>query len=157
MRAVPKNKSRGRIAKVLSAGLAASVLLFGAAAQDNPAKPAPPADDTQFRFAHGGNVAQVPMEIQGNQLLLPIGVNQSKPAMFLLATCALHSSIDPSPWLPAEGSPQAQITFKNTLLSMPDLDLGIPQIESQSLDKVSSIVGRQVRGIIGADILSKFV
>src|SRR5271170_565075 len=110
MRAVPKNKSRGRIAKFLSAGLAAALLLVGAAAQENPAKPAPPANDIQFRFAYGGNVAQVPMEIRGNQLLLPVRVNQSKPAMFLLATCELHSSIDPAPWLPADAGPKSQIT-----------------------------------------------
>jgi hypothetical protein len=157
MRAGPKNTSRWPIAKLVSAAFAVAVLLIGAAAQEKPAKPAPPVNDIQFRFAFGGNVAQVPMEIRGNQLLLPVRVNQSKPAMFLLATCELHSSIDPAPWLPADAGPQSQITFKNTLLSMPDLDVGIPKIEPQSLDKVSSIVGRQVRGIIGADILSKFV
>ena len=157
MRAGQKNRLRGRVAKCAAAGLAAALLLVGVAAQDNPPKPAPASNDIQFRFAYGGNVAQVPMEIRGSQLLLPVRVNQSKPAMFLLATCDPHSSIDPAPWLPADAGPKSQITFKNTLLSMPDLDVGVPQIEPQSLDKVSSIVGRQVRGIIGADILSKFV
>ncbi|MGB8849383.1 MAG: PDZ domain-containing protein [Candidatus Acidiferrales bacterium] len=157
MRAGPKQKARARIMKWAAAGFAAALLLIGTAAQENPAKPAPAADQVAYRFAHGGNVAQVPMEIQGNRLLLPVAVNQSKPVLFLLASCTLHSSIDPAPWLPADVSPKSQITFKNTLLSMPDLDLGISQIEPQALDKESSIVGRQIRGIIGADILSQFV
>ena len=91
MRAGPKQKARARIMKWAAAGFAAALLLIGTAAQENPAKPAPAADQVAYRFAHGGNVAQVPMEIQGNRLLLPVAVNQSKPVLFLLASCTLHS------------------------------------------------------------------
>ena len=59
MRAGPKNTSRWPIAKLVSAAFAVAVLLIGAAAQEKPAKPAPPVNDIQFRFAFGGNVAIV--------------------------------------------------------------------------------------------------
>jgi len=157
MAAGPKQTLIVRIATSGAALLAGAMLIAIAAAQDNSPKPAPPADDMEFRFAHNGNVAQVPMEIVGHRLLLPIRVNESKPAFFLIENCTLHSSIDPAPFLPADAAPNTKVTFKNTLLSMPDFDLGIEHIEPQPLEKESSLVGQQVRGVLAADILSKFV
>jgi hypothetical protein len=157
MNAAPRNISHGRIAMWAAAGIAVAALWLGASAQQNPPKPAPPTDQFGFRFAYSGDVAQVPMQVLGNWLLVPVSVNQSKPAMFQLATAETNSSIDPSPWLPADSGPQTQITFKNTLLSMPDLDLGVPQIEPRQLAGVSSMLGSPIRGVLASDILSKFV
>src|SRR5208282_1125323 len=65
--------------------------------------------------------------------------------------------LDPAPWLPAEASPQTQVTFANTLLSLPDLDLKVPHIEPTDLADRSSLIGRSIRGVMGDDILSLFV
>jgi len=157
MKAALPVRLRDGLARWFAAGLLVAALWLNASAQQNPAKPVPPADDVEFRFAHGGNVAQAPMEVLWNWLVVPVSVNQAKPAMFEVATCELHSSIDPAPWLAANATPQAKVTFKNTLLSMPDLDLGIAHIDPKPLADASSMLGQPIAGVLSADILSKFV
>ena len=157
MNAIPKMTVRGRIAKWSAAGVAGAAILLGAAAQEKPKAPAPSADDIVYQFGYAGNVAQAPMEVLENWLFIPVSVNNAKPGMFELATCETRSAIDPTPWMPADANPQAPVTFKNTLLTMPDLDLRVPHIDPKTLAGISSVVGRPIEGVLSNDVLSKFV
>lgn len=157
MKEVSRTIGGTRAAKWAAAGLAAAALWFGAAAQGNPQKQTSAGDDIELRFAHAGNVAQAPMEVLENWLFVPVRVNESKPVMFELATCEPRTIIDPAPWLPADANPQAPVDFKNTLLTLPDLDLLVPHVDPKSLAGISSIVGRPIGGVLSADVLSKFV
>lgn len=158
MREVSRLRMSRRLVRCMAVVVTGAALWVCATAQSQAPKTAPEAGDAiAVRFAFGGNVAQVPLEFAADRLLVPVSVNESKPALFLVATGDPHSVLDPAPWIPADSGPDTRVNFTNTLLSMPGLDLGIPHIQAESLGDISSILGRHVRGILGADILGQFV
>jgi len=172
-------KKSWRLRGLLAVCALAAICPVWAAAQeaDKPAPPAPaPASQTaaapapaspqaavasedgiDYRFAYNGNVALIPMESDNGWLLVAVRVNNSKPALFLVATGAPHSVLDPAPWVPADSGPQTDVKFTNTLLSMPGIDFRVAHLLTGSLAEISAVVGKPVRGVLGSDILSKFV
>lgn len=122
---------------------------------------APPPAAAQVQFAQGGNVAQIPVEITGNLVFVPAGVNDAQPSWFLLDTARASSVFDDiraasQNLLPATGDTRVT-SLSNAVLDFPSLKVTVPSLSLVSLDDLSSRVGRAVQGVLGADILSHFV
>src|SRR5579864_4778987 len=124
---------------------------------------APPAQSAaQVQFAQGGNVAQIPVEITGNLVFIPAGVNDAQPSWFLLDTARPSSAFDDIRaaslnLLPASTGAARVTELTNAVLDFPGLKVSVPSLALVSLDDVSSRVGRAVQGVLGADVLGHFV
>ena len=124
---------------------------------------APPAQSAaQVQFAQGGNVAQIPVEITGNLVFIPAGVNDAQPSWFLLDTARPSSAFDDIRaaslnLLPASTGAARVTALTNAVLDFPGLKVSVPSLALVSLDDVSSRVGRAVQGVLGADVLGHFV
>ena len=131
------------------------------AAPQTQQSPAPaPAPATPFQFAFSGNVAQVPVEISDHLVLVPIRVNGARPSWFLLDTTSPTSSLDDvravALGLLSPGSTGSK-SLSNAVLDFPSLKISIPSLALDSFGDLSSRVGRAIQGILGADVLSRFV
>ncbi|MGB7022335.1 MAG: hypothetical protein WBD73_00920, partial [Candidatus Acidiferrales bacterium] len=125
-------------------------------AQQSPA----PAPAAPFQFAFSGNVAQVPVEVSGHLVLVPIRVNGAQPSWFLLDTTRPTSSLDDvravALGLLPPGSAGSK-SLSSVVLDFPSLKVSTPSLALDSLGDLSSRVGRAIQGILGADVLSHFV
>jgi PDZ domain-containing protein len=136
-----------------------SALASSSRAQDAASSPQAGA---QVQFAQGGNVAQIPVEITGNLVFVPAGVNEAQPSWFLLDTARATSVFDDiraasQNLLPASIGNTRVTSLANAVLDFPGLKVTIPSLALVSLDDISSRVGRAVQGVLGADVLSHFV
>jgi hypothetical protein len=114
-------------------------------------------------FDGGGNVAQVPFEFSGSEILMPIHVNRTQPSLFIVDSREKPSAIDSeyaaelhlidAP--PAPGSSDA--TLPKPVLRMPGLQLVPRSLELTSLRGISAQQGRPINGMVGTDILNLFV
>lgn len=141
--------------------LAAAFVLCLSCRADARARTAPPAQpDAPVQFALGGNVSQIPIEVTGNLVFVAAGVNDAQPSWFMLDTAQATSSFDDiraasQSLLPASG--EKVTALQNAVLDFPGLKVTVPTLTLTSLDDISSRVGRAVQGILGADVLSRFV
>ena len=124
---------------------------------------APPLQaSAQVQFNQGGNVAQIPVEITGNLVFVPAGVNDAQPSWFLLDTARASSEFDDiraasQNLLPPSNGNARVTSLTNAVLDFPSLKVTVPSLSLVSLDDLSSRVGRAVQGVLGADVLSHFV
>src|ERR1700683_3026853 len=56
----------------------------GPAAPPPTASPVMPAALSFVQFDGGGNVAQIPFELSGNEILIPIHINRLQPSLFIV-------------------------------------------------------------------------
>jgi hypothetical protein len=131
-----------------------------------PAPPAPPApgtsssqqDDTQIRFAYGGDVAQIPAQFVSSLVFLPVTVNQGPPSLFLLDSTALVSSIDPkraeSVGLTVD---EGSNVVRSAVMELPGVQWKLPGLKVASRDGLPPITGRVYQGTLGLDFLSHVV
>ena len=139
----------------------AAILIAAASAiaQTNPPPPAPPANpqaDSGYRFAYGGDVAQVPAQFVSNLVFLPVSINQGEPSLFLLDTTAATSSIDPSR-AASLGLTNDAGAVHNAVLSVPGLSWLAPALPLVARDGLVPQIGRSYQGTLGLDFLSRFV
>jgi PDZ domain/Aspartyl protease len=149
---------RGWLAGCALAGVAAALLA-------GPGKPIP----AQAAFAGGATAAQVPMELVGSSVIVPVRVNGGQPSGFLLDTGASASAMDreradrlalaveqaPPGSSPAGGAPAEAIL--NARLELPGVRLFLPQLAAIPLVSLGRSLGHQVDGRLGADVLGRFV
>lgn len=113
-------------------------------------------------FAFQGNVAQVPAQIAGSLVLVPVRVNGFQPSWFLLDTARAASAIDDvravAVGLYAPSS-EGKIpkSFADVSLEFPGLKISLPSLGVGSFGDLSARIGHAVEGAIGMDVLSHLV
>jgi PDZ domain len=115
------------------------------------AKPSSAPASTSVRFAHGGNVAEIPAEFIGGLILLPLHVNQSQPCLFLLDSTARSTSIDPGRAAELGIAPGgAELEFAGVSVTLAEL----PRAPKPNFDRR---FGRGYEGTLGRDFFESFV
>ena len=145
------------------------VILAGTAfAHHSLAQNATPAPRTQqspsvqIQFAFSGNVAQIPAQIADSLVLVPVRVNGSQPSWFLLDTERASSAIDDvravavGLYSPSSGGGRPK-SFANVSLEFPGLKISLPTLGLDSFEDLSARIGHAVQGVLGADVLDRFV
>jgi hypothetical protein len=136
-----------------------------------PAKPAASPSQTPgpvFRFQYGGNVAQIPFDFNGNMMFVPVRIAGGQPCLFLVDSGVAESAIDRqkladlglSAAVPAAGgAPRAPNngTNNNKVNQKTAPYVGMPSLRVVSFADLSKNLGRAVEGVIGTDVLSRFV
>ena len=131
-------------------------------------KPSETAQPVQF--AAGQNEAAFPFEPTGNHILVPVRVNGSEPAWFFFDSGADLSVLDAA-WakklgLASKGSMGISGTGEGSaqLGMLSDISLGLPGVNvpekiaaAVPLTPLFSFFGREVNGILGYDVISRFV
>ncbi len=115
------------------------------------------------QFDGGGNVAQIPFELSGNEILIPIHINRLQPSLFIVDSREKLSAIDTDHATelhlvdkpPAADS--ADATILQPVLRVPGLQMIPRSLEITSLHNISAEQGRPIQGRVGTDILNSFV
>ena len=114
-----------------------------------------------IRFEYGGNVAQVPLDYNGEEDFVPVRVSSALPSLFLLNTASPLSALDEARLadLSVGGGVviPAATAAEHVILGLPGLGIGMPLIQVRSFDALSRGIGVPVQGILGMDVLSRFV
>jgi PDZ domain len=117
--------------------------------------PAVDADRLEYRFAFKGNVAEVPAESLCERLFVPVRVNQTRPALFEINTANPNSIL----YSASSGEDQPQAVGNSTvaLLDIPGLEMRVTDLATGDTSNISKLVGAAVHGVLGADLLSRFI
>jgi hypothetical protein len=115
-------------------------------------------------FDGRGNVAQIPFEFSGNEILIPMHVNRLQPSLFMVDSREKLSAIDTEHagelhLIDAQPASSAggDATIPGPALRVPGLQM-IPRIlDVTSLHGISAQQGRPIQGRVGTDILNSFV
>lgn len=126
--------------------------------QSNVSSPSPNA----IQFSYGGNVAQIPAQISGALVLVPVRVNGSQPSWFLLDTARASSAVDDVRAVAVglySPSQQGKLpkSFAGVRLDFPSLRISIPSLALDSFGDLSARIGHAVDGVLGADVLSQLI
>lgn len=131
------------------------------------AKPAGTA--VAVRFDSPGQAVQAPFELYGGHIYLPVGVNGSEPAIFVVDSGAEASAIDKAYAgkldIRSEGQLEISGTGGSDSMSIAKglefriLGVHIPTqaVAVLPFDGLTPLTGRPVYGILGFDVLSRFV
>ncbi|MFY9529829.1 MAG: PDZ domain-containing protein [Candidatus Acidiferrales bacterium] len=143
---------------------------FRAAPHRSPSLPQSAAQNLPVvRFGGGGNVAQIPMELAGNQIFAPVRINATQPSLFLVDSSQASSAIDegragelgltavPSPRASGSENAAAAKEVLDPVLILPSLGIRMPSLQALPLARMSAQLGRQIQGLMGEDILQLFV
>ena len=135
----------------------------------SPAGPTAQPGRISYRFEFAGNVAQVPMDLLGNRIFVPVRVNDTQPSLFLLDTESSNTGIDEgrarelglvatlagAPDSSSTSEPQRSIS--GPMLRLPGVEIRLPSCGILPLAEISSLLGRSVQGSLGIDVLEQFV
>ena len=122
-----------------------------------------------FHFASGQSALKIPFELYNNLIFIRTRVNNSSPLWFLLDTGAEISVIKQSRaqslGLQFEGKGQTEasggaaefLNVKGVTLSLPGADVLNPTVVAMPLESLEPLLGREVDGILGADLFNRFV
>lgn len=106
-----------------------------------------------LRFGHGGNAAEIPMELAGNAVFVPVQFNQGRPSSWLLDTG--------SPGTIANGTAASQTTTGDVqpspVLSLPGVGIYGLHPAVRSLQVLGPWYGQRINGVIGDDLLAHLV
>lgn len=158
---------RQRLSLILATILASAATIRAQGEAPSPASTSPPPaaaqpsatqDDSQIRFAYGGDVAQIPAQFVSNLVFLPVTVDQGPPSLFLLDSTSLVSSIDPrraeSIGLEADS---ASNVVRGAVMELPGVQWKLPELKVAARDGLPPITGRTYQGTLGLDFLSHVV
>ncbi len=106
-----------------------------------------------LRFAHGGNAAEVPMELASDAVFVPAQLNQGRASGWLLDTGSRRTAADTA--LIADSGGNA--TAGPSLIALPGLSISAADLESQSFQALGPWFGQRVNGVIGDDVLAHLV
>lgn len=122
----------------------------------------------KVRFASGNSALKIPFELSGNLVLLQVKVNNSDSLRFILDTGADTSVIDAQRAKALRLMPQGKIvgnggagsseaTFtKGISITLPGVKVLNQTIYALPLESLSAL-GRKIDGVLGNDVLDKFV
>ncbi|MGA8104563.1 MAG: PDZ domain-containing protein [Candidatus Acidiferrales bacterium] len=127
------------------------------------ARPAVPSALSFVQFDGSGNVAQIPFELSGNEILIPIHINRLQPSLFMVDSREKLSAIDTehaaelhlNDAQPAASGGDAKIL--EPVLRVPGLQMIPRSLDVTSLHGISAQQGRPIQGRVGSDILNSFV
>lgn len=132
-------------------------------------KQQPPA--LTHRFAQPGGQTHVAFELNANKIYLPVRVNNKGPYWFILDTGSVSNVVDTDlarslsitlgHSFEAQGAGEKTITGavgSGVSLTISDLELTQGRIDIEPVNSaISSAEGRRVDGLLGYDLLSRFV
>jgi hypothetical protein len=137
-----------RIAKPVGFFALAALGLTLAAHSQRPAPAAP-----RLSFAHGGNAAEVPMELAANAVFVPARFGQGRPLSWLLDTASPRTTADAAIYTQSSALP----TGSSPVLVLPGLEIQETALETRSFDSLGPWYGQRVGGVIGDDVLAHLV
>lgn len=108
-----------------------------------------PAPGPALRFRHGGNAAEIPMEIASNAIFVPVQMNQGQPSDWLLDTASARTAADPAVSAAAAQAAPA--------LSLPGLAILGLNPAAQAFQSLGPWYGIRVGGVLGDDVLTRVV
>ena len=103
----------------------------------------------QNQSVPAGNAAEIPAEFIGNLIFLPVRVDQKKPSLFVLDSTAAASSISP-----ARAAELGITDFRSAVLTLPGVQISMPQLASTARDGFDLRVGRAYEGTLGGDFFA---
>ncbi len=113
-----------------------------------------PADaGPKLTFSHGGNAAEVPMELAANAVFVPVRIGQGRPLSWLLDTASPRTSADAAIYAQPSGG-QAD---SSPVLSVPGLEIRETALNTHSFDSLGPWYGERVSGVVGDDVLDHLV
>jgi hypothetical protein len=104
-------------------------------------------------FAHGGNAAEVPMELASKAVFVPVRIGQGRSLSWLLDTASLHTTADAAIYAQSAASRAGS----SPVLALPGLDIREAALSTQSFDSLGPWYGQRVNGVIGDDVLHQLV
>ncbi len=106
-----------------------------------------------LRFAHGGNAAEVPMELAADAVFVPAQLNQGRASGWLLDTGSRRTVADSTLVTESGGSqPSAP-----SLITLPGLAISAADLDTRSFQELGPWFGQRVNGVIGDDVLAHLV
>jgi hypothetical protein len=128
---------------------AAVMLAFALAARSRQASSAAPV----LRFAHGGNAAEVPMELASDAVFVPAQLNQGRASGWLLDTGSRRTVADAELVADADGNTASGAAE----IALPGLAIRAVDLDKQSFQALGPWYGQRVNGVIGDDVLAHLV
>jgi hypothetical protein len=114
-------------------------------------RPAPAAP--KLSFAHGGNAAEVPMELASNSVFVPVRIGEGRSLSWLLDTASPRTMADAAIYTPSSaGQPGS-----SPVLALPGLGIRETALDTKSFDSLGPWYGQRVSGVIGDDVLAHLV
>lgn len=105
------------------------------------------------RFVHGGNAAEVPMELAGNAVFVPAQFGQGRPSGWLLDTGSQCTIVNGT----AASQAKASDDQPSPVLSLPGVGIHGLHPTVHSLQALGPWYGQRVNGVIGDDVLLHLV
>ena len=115
-------------------------------------RPAPTAPT--LTFAHGGNAAEVPMELAANAVFVPARIGQGRSLSWLLDTASPRTTADAAAFAQSFG---AQPAGSSPALALPGLEIRETALETHPFESLGPWYGERVNGVIGDDVLNHLV
>jgi Aspartyl protease/PDZ domain len=137
-------------------------------ARKNPVASKAEKPNASVRFVSGTSALKIPFELSGNLVLVQVRVNNSDSLRFILDTGADTSVIDAQRAKALRLVPQGRIvgtgsagsseaTFtRGVSIALPGVELLDQTIYALPLESLSAL-GRKIDGVLGNDVLNKFV
>lgn len=125
--------------------------------------------EAPIHFAAGGHEATVPAQVYAEHVFVPVRVNNGETTWFLLDTGANETVISKPlaektglafQWeIGTEGlvGSTSVSTAKNVLLELPGVEVPTSTVAVVDLSFVRQTLGRSVDGLLGYDVISRFV
>jgi hypothetical protein len=134
--------------------LAAAFLLavVGFALTASPQRPA--VTGPKLSFAHGGNAAEVPMELAANAVFVPVRIGQGRSLSWLLDTASPRTTADAALYAAASAAAQSK---GSPALTLPGLEIREAALATHSFDSLGPWYGQRVSGVVGDDVLAHLV
>ena len=124
-----------------------------------------------YKFIYPGGQTHIGFELNANKIYLPIRVNNKGPYWFILDTGSVSNVVDTDlanrlsitarDSFEARGAGEKTITGavgSDVLLAISGLELRQPKIDIEPVNAaISAAEGRRVDGLLGYDLLSRFV
>jgi hypothetical protein len=124
---------------------------FGLALAAHSQRSAPPIP--KLTFAHGGNAAEVPMELASNAVFVPVRIGEGRSLSWLLDTGSPNTTPDAAIYAQSSASRSANLP----VLSLPGLEIREAALTTHSFDSLGLWYGQRVSGVIGDDVLDHLV
>jgi hypothetical protein len=138
-------------------------------ARQSGAVPSTRQNQSDFRIASGTGSVKVPFELFGNNILIQIRINHSRPIWFIFDTGAsinvinerMVKSLGLTPKgavnLNGGGGSVGGTTIEGTSISLPGVEAFNQTIAAIPLDALSAYSGRNIQGLVGNNFIQNFV
>jgi PDZ domain len=107
----------------------------------------------KLNFAHGGNAAEVPMELAANAVFVPVRIGQGRPLSWLLDTASPDTTADTAIYAQSSGGQAGS----SPVLALPGIEIREAALNIRSFDSLGPWYGERVSGVVGDDVLDHLV